>query len=249
VALPALKEQKKIVETHNKINILESKISEFRTELAVNPVSSKEIGKLVDGMLLSIDKLSDSDRVNALIRDGESKRIEFKETVSLNRVLHERIKEGVQVPGIKSIRDKAIVKPIETEVLKTIVAFLNSNGGSLIVGVNDNGDITGLENEFDVFYKESDNQKDTFLRHLKDIQKERIGEKYYPFIELKLVTMAINNNNEHKTVLLVECRPSKSPCHLDNKDFYVRTNPATDRLEGQVMLDYYESHFKRRQGH
>jgi hypothetical protein len=243
VALPTLKEQQKIVETHNKINILESRLNEFRTELAVNPISSKEIGRLVDGMLLSIDKLSDSDKVRALIRDGESKRIEFKETLSLNRVLYEKTQKGT-APSDINIDNKNIKKEIETAVLKTIVAFLNSNGGSLVVGVNDNGDITGLENEFDVFYKKSENPKDDFLLHLKNIQKERIGEKYYPFIESRLVSMA--SNNEERTVLLVECKPSKSPCHLDVKEFYIRTNPATDKLEGQAMIDYYEARFKRR---
>ena len=39
-------------------------------------------------------------------------------------------------------------------------------------------------------------------------------------------------------VLLVECTPSNTPCHLDQKDFYVRGNPASDRLEGPELLEY-----------
>ena len=45
------------------------------------------------------------------------------------------------------------------------------------------------------------------------------------------------------TVLTVKCKESKSPCYLDNSDFYVRTNPATDKLDGPKLVQYVRNHF------
>lgn len=44
-------------------------------------------------------------------------------------------------------------------------------------------------------------------------------------------------------VLLVECAEFDTPCHLDQKDFYVRGNPASDRLEGPELLEYIRHRF------
>ena len=39
-----------------------------------------------------------------------------------------------------------------TEIKKEIVAFLNSDGGTLIIGVDDNGKVIGVENAKGTFY-------------------------------------------------------------------------------------------------
>jgi len=44
-------------------------------------------------------------------------------------------------------------------------------------------------------------------------------------------------------VLYVNCGKSEKPCYLDGKDFYVRTNPATDKLEGPKLVNYIKNHF------
>ena len=55
----------------------------------------------------------------AIVAKGESKTVEFKETFALD------VKKGTKE------------KYIEKSALKTIVAFLNAEGGDLLVGVND----------------------------------------------------------------------------------------------------------------
>jgi hypothetical protein len=32
--------------------------------------------------------------------------------------------------------------------------------------------------------------------------------------------------------------------YVDNKDFFVRTNPSTDQLEGPKLVAYIQNHFK-----
>ena len=63
-----------------------------------------------------------------LIKRGESKTLEFKATLRWN--LRENRKD-----------DKAITHA----VLKTIAAFLNTAGGDLLIGVADDGTVTGIE--------------------------------------------------------------------------------------------------------
>src|SRR5260370_15920823 len=65
-----------------------------------------------------------------LIKRGESKTLEFKSTLRWS------LKENRQ--------DN---KGVTHAVLKTIAAFLNTEGGDLLVGVADNGSIVGIERD------------------------------------------------------------------------------------------------------
>lgn len=152
-----------------------------------------------------------------MAREGESANIEFKESFSLD------------------VRMGKKEKYIELSSLKTIVAFLNTSGGVLLIGVSDAGDISGIENEVKKLYK----NRDGFLLNFKNQLKQRIGEQYYPFIKQSLVDLG------HAQVLMVECKPATSPCYLDGKEFYVRTNPATDKLEGPKLVEYVQNHFQK----
>ena len=216
VALPKPEEQAMIVNTANSILRLKFALDEFDSELALNPKNSSSIQTQLDSMLEAIGGLTDVEKVNALVRQGESKNAEYKSTLSVDLKKHTR------------------EKYIETEALKTVVAFINSEGGSLLIGISDDGVILGINQEIEKFFKNNDK----FLLHLKNALKSRIGEQFYPFIDYRLI--GIND----KKVLWVECKRSlKTPCYLDGSDFYVRTNPATDKLEGPKLVEYVKNHF------
>jgi len=170
----------------------------------------------LDSMLEAIGGLTDADEVRNIIRQGESKNTEYKETLSLD------------------VKKKTKEKYVELSALKTIVAFLNTEGGTLLLGVADNGELTGIDIEIDKFHKSN---TDKFLLHMKNIIKTRIGEEFYPYIDYKLVAIS------DKNVLFVKCKESESPCYLDDAVFYVRTNPATDKLEGPKLVQYVKNHF------
>lgn len=73
-------------------------------------------------------------------------------------------------------------------------------------------------------------------------QKEIISAQK-DLAELKNQIIEFEALLEKNHVLEVECKPSKSPCFLDGTTFYVRTNPATDKLEGIKLADYLRNHF------
>ena len=217
IAIPGKEEQGEILEFHGKLKILSKRIDEYLKDLSVNPQGTKAMHAQIDSMLLAIESLSKEDHILSLIREGESKVVEFKETFSL------------------CLRRKTKEKDIEESALKTIVAFLNSDGGTLIVGVSDDGGISGLEAEIEKFYKGID---DGFLKHVKNSIKNRIGEQYYPFVSYAMLEIGGSK------VLVFDCTSSNTPCFLDENVFYVRTNPATDKLEGRKLSEYLKNHFR-----
>ena len=216
IAIPPLSDQKQIIATQRKLIDLKQAIDSFDSELALNPTSSQTAIAQINSMLEVIGGLTEADEILSIARQGESKFTEFKETLSLD--VKKQTKENY----------------IELSALKTIVAFLNTEGGTLLVGVSDDGAILGISNEID---KIRGSSTDKFLLHFKNLLKDRIGAQFYPYIEYNLVKVANN------LILAVKCEKSKSPCYLDGSEFYVRTNPATDRLEGPKLVQYVNDHF------
>jgi len=112
-----------------------------------------------------------------LVAMGETTRCEFKSTLRLN--LHTGEKD----------------KKMEHACMKTIAAFLNSHGGYLIIGVNDDGEAIGLEN--DGFPNE-----DKMNLHLVNLLKQRLGTEHLVHVEPRFETFA------DRRVLVVKCKPS-----------------------------------------
>ena len=217
VPVPKLDQQAVIVDAHSSLLRLEAELLSFRDELSLNPASAAAIHNSVDAMLGQVNSLSQSDEILGLVRRGESKTLEFKETLSLD------VRKGTKE------------KYIEGAALKTIAALLNSQGGTLLVGVTDAEEVVGVNRELDKFFKGS---RDEFLKHFKNIVRRSIGEEFYPLVDYELVPVA------QAPVLRVDCQLSDRPCFLNSTDFFVRTNPATDKLEGPKMLEYVRRRFQ-----
>jgi ATP-dependent Lon protease len=150
-----------------------------------------------------------------LIRAGENSRLEFKSSLRWNIIA------------------KQIDKAIEHSVLKTIVAFLNSEGGILLIGVEDGGNILGIE--IDQFPNE-----DKYLLHFGHLLTEKIGKQHIDQIQSDLKEMG------GKKILRVDCKPSSTPVFLkDNgEEFYIRNGPSSVLLATSEVLEYSKKHFR-----
>jgi serine/threonine protein kinase len=97
-----------------------------------------------------LDRLNEIRRrgmdVYAVIAKGEGPRVEFKASMRFPRELPPHL-TGAQREA--ALRSKYAI--LEKMVLKTIAAFLNSQGGTLLVGVEDNGTVVGIEDDFGTF--------------------------------------------------------------------------------------------------
>jgi type I restriction enzyme R subunit len=160
-------------------------------------------------------------QADELIKRGESKTLEFKATLRWN------LRENKQ-------DDKVITHA----VLKTIAAFLNTEGGDLLIGVADNGSIVGMEHD----RLESD---DKFMRHLAQVVRNGLGDRAGTCIDPKTQIV------QGKTVCLVSCQRSPEPVFLKWKgaeehpdgDFYVRSGPGTVKLSPESARKYIRIRF------
>ena len=119
-------------------------------------------------------------------------------------------------------------KGIEKAYLKSVVAFLNTDGGVLLVGVGDDGHILGTD--ADQF--END---DKYLLHLNNLIQQHIGLECSSFTRFHLVAV------DAKPVLLIECQPSPAAVFLKigkEEEFYVRVGPGSRRLSTSEVLTY-----------
>ena len=173
---------------------------------------NRRLAEQLEDKLRSVpeDAAERTEWIKSLISSGESDRVEFKSTLRWN---------------LKTDRSE---KVIENSWLKSIVAFLNTDGGILLIGVSDAGNILGTATDrFD--------SDDRYLLHVNNRIREYIGLEFVTFINFQLVPV------EGQKVLLVQCQPSPSPVFLKtgkDEDFYVRVGPGNRRLSTSEVLTY-----------
>jgi hypothetical protein len=104
-----------------------------------------------------------------LIKNGESNTLEFKSSMRWDYNANQKGTDAGQLA-----------------ILKTIAAFMNSEGGTLLVGVDDNGNILGMENDYETF---SDRKNwDGWSQHLVNIVRKHIGTEFMSRIKLQSIT-------------------------------------------------------------
>jgi len=156
-----------------------------------------------------------------LIKRGESKTLEFKSTLRWS------LKD-----------DREDDKVVTHAVLKTIAAFLNTEGGDLLIGVADDGAIVGIEKD----RLESD---DKFMLHLAQVVRNALGDRAGTCIDPKTQIV------QGKSVCVVSCQRSPEPIFLKWKgmegvpdgDFFVRSGPGTVKLPPDSARQYVRTRF------
>ncbi len=150
-----------------------------------------------------------------LIASGESDAIEYKSTLRTN--LH---------TGEKDAR-------MEMAVLKSIAGFLNAKGGTLIVGVADDGTPVGVE-------KDSFADEDKMSLHLINLLKDRLGGQHAMNVQSRF------DDHDAVRVLVIECSRSPSPVFVKDgpvEKFFVRYGPSTQELTGATAQEYMKQRF------
>jgi hypothetical protein len=167
---------------------------------------------------LFIQQIDSPEEVLELIKQGEKKSLEFKSTLRIN------------------LHTKEHDKKIEHSVLKTIAGFLNSSGGTLLIGVDDAGKIIGIKND-------NFESSDKFNLHFTNLIKQYIGKKYFRFLNFELVR--IND----KSVLKVDCFKSNKPVFLkfgESEEYYIRTGNQTIQISGSELVEYIDEKFSKK---
>lgn len=90
-----------------------------------------------------------------------------------------------------------------------------------------------MNSEISKFHKNIDK----YLLNFKNQLKAKIGEEFYSLIDYKMIDV----DGQH--VLRVTCGIANTPCFIDDTEFYVRSGPSTDMLEGKKQHEYIQQRF------
>jgi type I restriction enzyme, R subunit len=144
------------------------------------------------------------------------------------------------------LEEKGKSRMVESATVKTVAAFLNSRfGGTLLIGVADDGSIVGLEHDYATLRKEGKVDADVFLLHLNQLVENAVG-----LAAVANVTTLIHHVDGHNI-----CRVHVEPCGFpvqaeitgaDAKGqfakktaFFVRLNNGTRAIEDEREIQRY----------
>ena len=154
-----------------------------------------------------------------LIEKGENEKIEFKSSMCWNYKMDKK--------------DKLMELPIA----KTVSAFMNSEGGYLLIGVEDNKEILGLDKDFAVIRKPN---KDGYRLHFTGVISKYLGK------ENRLYTKIFFETLDSKTIAIVKVNKSPHPVFIKfegKEEFYIRLENASSPLNVREAAEYIKTHW------
>jgi predicted HTH transcriptional regulator len=151
------------------------------------------------------------------VRQGETVATEFKSALR------------------KNLHTNAPDPRIELSILRTIAGFVNTDGGTLVIGVADDGSPVGID--VDGFPNE-----DKMYLHLVNLIKDRIGAQHAMYISPHF------GDFDGVRVLTVQCKRGRAPVFVkdgNNERFFVRLGPSTNELSASQIQEYIKHRFGR----
>ena len=165
------------------------------------------------------EKIVDTE-LKELILIGENEKLEMKSTLRYD------------------LRQNIVNKNLEYVIAKTVSAFLNSEGGILLIGVDDNGNALGLGKDIETFSKKD---IDGFELHLRNIIKKHLGSNFEK--HLKITFPIIDEIAICKVKILKSGKPVFA--NFEGKDsFYVRNGNSSIPKNREEQSEYEKLHWK-----
>lgn len=160
-----------------------------------------------------------------LIAEGEDDELEFKSSLRWDIV------------------EQVLNRKLEDVVVKTIAAFANSQGGTLLIGVKDDGEILGLEPDY---LSLGGVDRDKFELHLRNLLNAAFGSAFIAS-KVKICFPAVKNFE----ICKVDVQPSNKPFILKVKDkngavlekFYIRSGNSSQEVSLAEMPAYLIERF------
>lgn len=165
--------------------------------------------------LTTIRKIGELRPISELIKLPESDRLEYKSTFQWD------------------VRRNCENKDLRFSTLKTIAAFLNSEGGTLIIGVEDNGNIFGLEKDLSLL---SNGNLDRLERTIIDSICQCIGSNFTQQIKIRFEKI------DGKDVCAIYIKKSAKKAWLQKTkekklEFYIRMSNRSEPLDLPNIYD------------
>ncbi|MDA3855121.1 MAG: ATP-binding protein [Candidatus Woesearchaeota archaeon] len=199
--------------------------------------------KLDLGIAEEINKARQLEKLKNKNNENESK-LKRKELVESYKSLiagHESKKVELKSTLRWCTKTDSLNKDLEFECLKTINAFLNSNGGFLFIGVDDDGKPYGIEKDIKSFGKK--NNLDKFSTHLESLISDRIEKSALSSVTFDSFKL------DNKLIFVVNVIKGKIWHFVKNNskkyDFYIRGNSSSRKFLNPIEIrDYQDKHKK-----
>jgi len=187
---------------------------------------TKELNNFLQNITVTEESVSEI-TLGEIIREGESNELELKSSLRWN------YEAGM------------IDKKLENVILKSIAAFGNSDGGTLLIGVDDDGQAIGLDRDFTSL----NGNKDEFELHLRNLINESFG-KLFATSGLKIEFPIVDDVE----ICKIDISPSMKPLYFEIADkngqkakkFYVRSGNSSQELDISEVNDYINSRWNNR---
>ncbi len=173
--------------------------------------------------LTSIQQLSNAlgKDIELLIARGEGPELEFKSSFRWD------------------YQQQSVNRALEFVILKTIAGFLNGSGGTLLIGISDDQQVLGLEQDFNSLKRKDE---DGFEQTLMTAIASQLGTDMCQYTHC--VFHAINGKAVCRVIVAKSPRPVYIKKSGDIK-FYLRSGGGTRELNVQEVVDYTASHWKK----
>ncbi len=155
-----------------------------------------------------------------LILIGESDTLEFKSTMRFD------------------LRENIVNKKLEYVICKTISAFLNSEGGILLIGVDDNGNILGIEKDIESLSKKD---IDGFELHIRSTINKYLGSYFEKHLKISFPLL------DEKTICKIKILKSGKPVFANFEgidSFFVRNGNSSIPKNREEQSEYEKLHWK-----
>ena len=160
---------------------------------------------------------------------GETAKIEFKAT----------LRTPIKTKNYDEVSDKKRLQaPIQDSAIRAIASFLNTDGGVLCIGIDENG--SPLD---DVVAKDKFKDEDEMLQHLATLVNAQIGKHVWDNVKSSF------ENYHGKRILVVRCTQSNRPIYTVKKTdrskvFYIRSVATSGELDIEDVTPYINDHFR-----
>jgi serine/threonine protein kinase len=177
------------------------------------PVSAVEVIEALGGI-----RAARGD-IERLLASDESARLEFK--ASLREPVDRNPRDNRPLGELR--------RAVEREAIEALAAFLNTDGGALIIGVKDDRTVVGIEADYPwVKPRSPDGWRLTF-DHLVTHQ---LGAEVMKCIDLQLEPW------DDRTIAVIRCEPREEPTWVGD-ELYVRYTASTEKLSTRHAVAWW----------
>jgi hypothetical protein len=156
----------------------------------------------------------------ALIKNKEDDSLEFKSSFRYD------------------YRQQKVNKALESVITKTLAGFMNTMGGSLLIGIADDGTVLGLEPDYSTLNRKD---SDGYTQLITSTIADKMGVPACRLVRI------LFHRHEGKEVCRIIIMPSPIPIYVtEDKEahFYVRTASGTREMDVQEAMTFIKERFK-----